>query len=529
MCTQPIIIYNNQRFVSPDAMDVFRKCPCGVCVACQHQKETEYFLRSYYEFLDCIYAYWDHLTYDDHRIPTKFGRYCFSRKHVQNFIKRLRKAIYLCYGINEDAFRYFVASEYGDDFHRVHYHIVFYVHNDLLDPEGLQDLITYCWEHGTTGNQRRINDGEKQVSDFVISSPAALAYVAKYIYKDDDFTRKNIEFVIAEICSNNIYPPDFLTLHHHNKRNFSYITCNRNFRFHVPNLKYCSLDDYAPVVDRVAASYNISKRKGNDKVIENIYTCRINRHVLKRYFQPFHLQSNGFGLGVIFSDGLDLENETAILPTDLNPKKAVDLPLYIRRKLFYHYEDIDGRIMWFPNDEYLPKLYENELNAIDHDTFQLTNRIKSLDALCSVDDILRNSHIIDYLGIEPPQSIIKAVFDVLGKRSVRDLAIYSRYYRGRWSARPESVCEIISKRLDKRLVDVVDNPLVADDPAVRRFNLAVAKDFAISSADDSAFKGFDAILDLVDDVFRSYSTYAIISDRNDRRQKKKMKQLKKFY
>lgn len=111
---------NGRRFLV-DPLEI----PCGKCVGCRMAKAKEWSVRcalerSYYPEDDCLFLT---LTYDDDHLP-KDGWLC--KRDLQLFWKRLRKAGF--------RFRYFACGEYGETYHRPHYHaIVFGLHLDDLD------------------------------------------------------------------------------------------------------------------------------------------------------------------------------------------------------------------------------------------------------------------------------------------------------------------------------------------------------------------------------------------------------------
>lgn len=490
-------------------MDVFRRVPCGECVVCQQQKQTEWALRAYYEFLDTErnngFAYWDTLTYENHQIPTSYGFYCFSRKDVQDFLKRLRILLARHFGIERNAFKYLVVSEYGEARHRCHYHIILFMHTKSITPALLQWALNTTWIKGENGNMRQLEEGKKQsCQDFVITNQSGLNYVTKYIAKDQFWTKKNIERVISEIVSNNVYPPQGFTLHHDYEEHFSHVTMDEFEKFKFPNLKTWSLD-------------NLDVEMVDGKCVKTLSMRKI-----RRDFQPFHLSSINFGAYLLEHPDLDSINETAPMPTDTNIKKAIDLPLYYRRKLFYHCVEIDGKLAWFPNDDYLPKLYEKELKAIDNDAIQIGNRLSSLDSLVTLPDIKVKALDLLPAGYRTFNEYINFLLD---GRSTRDLAIYNRYYRGRMSIDGiyESVYDIIMRRLDKSLFGVMENPLMVDDDALRRSNRICARSVALNELDSSLWRNFDIINDITDKIFSFYSSYSIIREIENRGNKKKLK------
>lgn len=153
--------------------------PCGTCNECKKVKENEWYVRSYFEWLDKKYhggcSYFFTLTYADEHLPLYTHEdgseeACFSRDHITLFKKRLRKHISTHYPNISTNFSYLITSEYGDKFHRPHYHMIIFF-NEKVDYQTAYSLIYNSWQYGfiqSTGQ---------------IVGVKALGYVCKYISK----------------------------------------------------------------------------------------------------------------------------------------------------------------------------------------------------------------------------------------------------------------------------------------------------------------------------------------------------------
>jgi len=93
-------------------LDPDYEIPCGKCDGCAADKARDWAIRmaheSYYHDRACFVT----LTYE--KSPGKI-----NKKHVQDFIKRLRKE-------SNRPIRYFVTGEYGEQTRRPHYHAIIY-------------------------------------------------------------------------------------------------------------------------------------------------------------------------------------------------------------------------------------------------------------------------------------------------------------------------------------------------------------------------------------------------------------------
>lgn len=149
--------------------------PCGRCPACRRRKQNEWAFRILEEakyhskvaFVTLTYDD-DHLVFTDSDIPTLHPQHCTT------FLKNLRYD--LAYkdsnGIPQ-SFRYFLCGEYGDQFDRPHYHLIFFYSGER-DHEFLEALFTSRWEHGFIKYEPGI-------------SPGRAKYCAKYSMKSIGF------------------------------------------------------------------------------------------------------------------------------------------------------------------------------------------------------------------------------------------------------------------------------------------------------------------------------------------------------
>lgn len=207
MCYAPITIKNNSKLYRPlTSKDLF-KVPCGKCRECQISKENDWFVRIYYEwlrtkqlggqvfFVSCGYND-AHLPYLDtmvndfqplnnvlkdfllnrsslclndedyealrRRVDRYLDRYdimsydlpdfkhaCFNDEHIVKFFKSLRQYLNadgkLLYTDNK-SIKYFCVTEYGDNKHRPHYHMLVFVPIPL-DPNYFIKICRKSWSY----------------------------------------------------------------------------------------------------------------------------------------------------------------------------------------------------------------------------------------------------------------------------------------------------------------------------------------------------------------------------------------------
>lgn len=131
-CLQPITMRNPKVNKGPRD-SLFVTIPCGKCAACLSTRITDWTNRLKDEMNNNYYGcgYFVTLTYEE-RPPEGV-----NKKHVQDFLKRLRHCI--------KPFKYYCISEYGPNTKRPHYHMILMC-NDT--PDMIIESISHVWQHG---------------------------------------------------------------------------------------------------------------------------------------------------------------------------------------------------------------------------------------------------------------------------------------------------------------------------------------------------------------------------------------------
>lgn len=153
---------------------------CGQCMSCRLEKSRETALRCVHESRmferNCFVT----LTYSPESLekycPLTDGGYSLVRKHVQDFMKRLRISFKRKFGI--DGIRVYGCGEYGDKNGRPHYHLCLF-NCDFLDRK---------YEGGRNGFKYYSSELLKDLWSFGFSSVCdfsfeTAAYVARYCTK----------------------------------------------------------------------------------------------------------------------------------------------------------------------------------------------------------------------------------------------------------------------------------------------------------------------------------------------------------
>lgn len=140
MCYDPITIVDEKTRL-PQLVS------CRRCIECMQTRANEWAVRGHYELIQHQQNCFITLTYDDKNNPV-----VLVKKHMQDFVKRLRKTI------DPAKIKYFAAGEYGDQRLRPHFHIIIFGY-DFNDKEYVRksqsDLPIYeskqlqkLWKYG---------------------------------------------------------------------------------------------------------------------------------------------------------------------------------------------------------------------------------------------------------------------------------------------------------------------------------------------------------------------------------------------
>lgn len=183
--------------------------PCGKCEECRKTLKNEWTTRlkaeieEYHTKLNYKVGFLT-LTYNDQHlphIPKTFLKNenekipCFSYKDIKKFTDTIRTYLWRDRGLN-DGFRYFITSEYGEKYHRPHYHGIIIYHPSITALD-MYKICTDAWSGSTEiipNNTKRKTKRQNLgiLAPFETFVPrdnyACGAYVAKYVCKDIEFT-----------------------------------------------------------------------------------------------------------------------------------------------------------------------------------------------------------------------------------------------------------------------------------------------------------------------------------------------------
>lgn len=342
-CSHLIDTYTNSKFLYRGVNRFRQVFTCGKCDSCISRQRTDWRVRAYYESRDCLsrsrksFVLFDTLTYcddaikrysdifPDMSIPSMLNEFCFSRDDVQKFFKRLRINLKRAgYRFSSGDLRYILTSEYGTseetngfrNTHRPHYHILFFVSFPISVVE-FSRYVSRSWPFGKT-------DGVRPYEDCSLCSLSGYCR-GKCLYNTP-------QYVVNERLVTGNSPANCMKC-------VNYVT------------KYISKDMYISGVlqDRVDLLFNYLLPDYRTDVFSYRKYRRFCSQVL-----PFHLQSQAFGYGLLH-DPVEREflvrtNKVHLPTSDKDVVRAVALPRYYQRKLYYDYKKVDGRVKWFLTD-----------------------------------------------------------------------------------------------------------------------------------------------------------------------------------
>lgn len=146
--------------------------PCGRCMGCRLERSRQWAVRIMHEASLYSHNCFVTLTFDDEHLAKMCPGGSLDRRHVQLFLKRLRRRF------DDRKIRYYYCGEYGDRFERPHYHLCLF----NLD---FEDKVLHGRRNGfdyfESPSLRELwSFGFSVVTDLTFESAA---YVARYCVK----------------------------------------------------------------------------------------------------------------------------------------------------------------------------------------------------------------------------------------------------------------------------------------------------------------------------------------------------------
>jgi len=128
-CLNPIDAWRTPEgiaFKSPKGasskLDPPMQFPCRNCVGCKVDRSKEWAVRCMHEASMHQDNMFITLTYNEENLPEDRG---LNHDHFKEFMKRLRDNVKY---VNGKKIKYYMCGEYGEEFHRPHYHAIIFGH-----------------------------------------------------------------------------------------------------------------------------------------------------------------------------------------------------------------------------------------------------------------------------------------------------------------------------------------------------------------------------------------------------------------
>lgn len=426
MCLQPKSIINRSKYLNLHGDKLYNVIPCNECIECQDERINAYLARADAEMKLTNekngLCYVDTFTYNDTYLPLltrgmnvirndgekantehiyRKGIPIFCRDDVRDTFVRLRMALERagyydlvpCERIKKDGtiesytkkvvrIKHFCTTEYGGQWHRPHYHVLFFIQHPISHQE-FEKMLQDAWQYGNLDYYKKVkcDDGSVKVIrktsyDKVVNGPAALHYVAKYVVKDDDY--------------------------------FDYL-CD-SF--------YDGESTKKPLTLREKCKYL------QELLPENIFKGIHPRPFVSNYFGISLANKYTYdpNRGYVYSDMYQFMYDNGII--EVKNKAGVitnicKIPQYIQRKLWYEpIKDFDGSIHWQLSEDGLT----HKLDRVAKSVELLTDRY--INIFQNIGNFYENP--CDELNLTRQNELLS----LLNGRSFEDFVIYKLFYKG---------------------------------------------------------------------------------------------------
>lgn len=230
---------------------------CGKCYNCKQNKANGWSFRIAEQLKESQSAYFVTLTYVDPPMTEK-GFMTLDKKHVQDFIKRLRKIDQAPVMISADAMidaakgnirekipiKYFAAGEYGEKNKRPHYHLIIFNVRDQSSIDEAWKVGEYyevkekvdSWEKFVINEKRSYWAGSIHIDKVNINT---IDYTVKYVSKDQQANLFKAfdgikEFNLQSKDLGKTYLRDDVIKFHKDNEQQNYLTTKRGYKIPIP-------------------------------------------------------------------------------------------------------------------------------------------------------------------------------------------------------------------------------------------------------------------------------------------------------
>lgn len=407
MCLNPKKIINRTSHWH-DGKPVYLIVPCGHCEECLQKQRNDWYVRCYYQWLQnrCSSFFYT-LTYNNDNLPHYQGVSCFSKRHIQLFLKRLR---HLLVNFDEELeLKYMITCEFGEQCHRPHYHALFYLNKPVLAIH-LYKMIEQAWQYGFVKYGDNLG---------IVSSYRGIRYVTKYITKDMAFFSDEKQLLFDKIRQRYAALLNYMKQRWHN--------CSSSLQLFVNEFGRFSL------VVRKDGIYKKVKTDSFDYAAYKCFLAKVNR--ITSQIIPFHMQSSKLGLGSLNANSYEVLNQVCSIVEGDGVVKHYSLPRYYRKMFYYDLVESEttgkktnyvlntrGKELYLSNlDQRISNCEKSYKDVINN--AHLINK----DTLLLLNEVLYNSHMTEFMSIESLVHFCKNV-----DCNLHELSIYWTCFRNRY-------------------------------------------------------------------------------------------------
>ncbi|UPW41342.1 replication initiator protein [Sigmofec virus UA08Rod_4043] len=330
---------------------------------CQRQKQCGYYVRNYYEYLDCTSkggaVFFMTFTYNNKALHYLFGHPVIDNRDMLWFLRDSGFRKFLSRRYHNDL-KYFLTSEMGEGKGKrgigrnPHFHVIFYLYPKkgypVVDARNFLHLCRYYWcgpdYKRLKYKDYRFGTVEPGKNRGLLYSPAAINYVSKYVIKDT--TVINHRASLIRSCLNTIRRRLYLSYTVQ-----KIIFCRINGMLYNPDSSYHYMPKMTPAEYLVWLNSHPDALAVFESLVHRCYDTVWKKDINSRYRNKV-LLSNGLGASAL--KDIDPFNPVVNIPcsSSVSGFKSVPIPLYYYRKIYYDVvKNSDGNYMYVTNLKYV--------------------------------------------------------------------------------------------------------------------------------------------------------------------------------
>lgn len=400
MCYAPITIKNNSKLYRPLTSKDLVKVPCGKCRECQIAKENDWFVRIYYEYKRTIaqggQVFFVSTSYNDAHLPIldtkcqvfsslvpllndfhsntekyrlneidyenmqyrvdrycarydvfsldipEFRHACFNDEHITHFFKAMRQYLNADGKLKyeEAPLKYFVCSEYGDNKHRPHYHMLIFVPVPL-DSDYFLTICRKSWSY-------RVKRSD--CPDYVLDK---LSDCMKYNVKYCNFSTPNGKDWRDWHIQYQPTSKRYIVKRQYGFVNYSKDKESGKLRPVIEDIKGCKyLTRYLNYYDNYLKDLGFEMLKDWIKLFPKMSDLVGYKHYMDKLHKlklVFPLRRVSQNFGSLFYEELSCQSQAELLDTLKrnevivpNEQKPYPIPSYIINRICYKLDDVSG-------------------------------------------------------------------------------------------------------------------------------------------------------------------------------------------